>query len=50
MTIENARWVDEEKTTVEATVDGKQLFVPAVSGNRHYLEIIAQGINVSDPI
>lgn len=30
-----------DATTIKATIDGKELFVPIASGNRHYKAILA---------
>jgi hypothetical protein len=31
-----------ENTTIKATIDGKELYVPLDPGNRHYAEIMRQ--------
>ena len=31
-----------DATTIKATIDGQELFVPMVEGNRHYKEILRQ--------
>ena len=37
--IESAIFVDAAKTTIAVVDNGQTLFVPADSGNRHYLEL-----------
>jgi hypothetical protein len=34
--IESARYVDAEKTTIEAVENGRRFIIPADEGNRHY--------------
>ena len=45
MTITNAQYYNDNsgnQTGIKATIDGKSLMVPLVSGNRHYDEIMRQ--------
>ena len=45
MLIENAKYFKNEdgvRTSVSATIDGKQTSVPIDSANRHYVEIMKQ--------
>ncbi len=47
MDIQNAIFTNPEQTTIQATVGGQGMSIPAVSGNRHYDEIVAQGIVIA---
>ena len=45
MVITNAKYlkdIEDENTSVQATIDNKLIFVPLVTGNRHYAEILKQ--------
>mgnify|MGYP003119116203 FL=1 len=45
MQISNAQYIadmDGNNTTIVATIDGDEVFVPLSQGNRHYAEIIRQ--------
>jgi len=45
MQISNAQYItdmDGNNTTIVATIDGDELFVPLSQGNRHYAEIMRQ--------
>lgn len=44
MDIQNARFTNAENTMISATVDGREMNIPAVAGNRHYAELQRQGI------
>lgn len=46
--IENARWLDEAHTQIVALVDGRQMQIPADMDNRHYRDLVANGIVVAD--
>ena len=49
MTIENARWVEcDGAKSIIATVDGRELCIPVDPRNRHYAEIIRQGIPIAE--
>lgn len=45
MQISNAQYIadmDGNNTTIVATIDGDEVFVPLSQGNRHYAEIMRQ--------
>ena len=42
MKIENARFISDN--TIEAVVDGQTMFIPVAEANRHYRELVEQGI------
>ena len=45
MLIENAKYFKNEdgvRTSISATIDGKQTSVPIDSANRHYIEMMEQ--------
>ena len=45
MIITNAIYIQDfnnEASTVKATIDGAEMFVPMDTGNRHYAEILKQ--------
>ena len=45
MQISNAQYIvdmDGNNTTIVATIDGNEVFVPLSQGNRHYAEILRQ--------
>jgi hypothetical protein len=45
MQISNAQYIEDmdgNNTTIVATIDGDELFVPLSQGNRHYAEIMRQ--------
>jgi len=45
MQISNAQYIvdmDDNNTTIVATIDGDEVFVPLSQGNRHYAEIMRQ--------
>lgn len=42
MNIDSAQWVNEDKDTVKAVIDGSTMFVPCDPDNRHYDEIQKQ--------
>ena len=46
MNITSAKYIKDEKTnensSIKATIDGQELFVPLAIGNRHYDEIMKQ--------
>ncbi len=46
MIIKDAQYMigplDNSVLMIKATVDGKQMFIPTVHGNRHYQEILKQ--------
>lgn len=44
MNITSAQYIelDDNPSTIKATIDGKTLFVPLDLANRHYAEIIRQ--------
>ena len=44
MTITNAQYFEEHgtNTSINATIDGVEMSVPLVEGNRHYDEIMRQ--------
>jgi hypothetical protein len=47
MDIQNATFTDPSNSTINADVDGTQMSIPVAVGNRHYDEIVAQGIAVA---
>lgn len=47
MKITSAQYTDEKETTIKATIDGIEMFVPTSAGNRHYQEIIKQKIEIA---
>jgi hypothetical protein len=49
MLIENAQFTSDEKTTIRATVDGQVWFIPVSAGNRHYDQIIDEGLEIAEP-
>lgn len=48
MIIENAKWIDQEHAEISARIDGIDLYIPAVVGNRHYDAIIDSGIQIAE--
>ncbi|HEY9081352.1 hypothetical protein [Magnetovibrio sp.] len=44
MTISNARFSNEAHTQIAADIDGVEVSIPAIDGNRHYEAIKAQAI------
>jgi len=40
MSIESAQYADLEKTSINATIDGTEIFVPLDPANRHYAAIL----------
>lgn len=46
MNITSAKYLKDEKTnensSIKATIDGEELFIPLAVGNRHYDEIMKQ--------
>ena len=42
MNITSAQYTTEEKKMIKATIDGKEMFVPTDTANRHYEEILKQ--------
>ena len=44
MNITNAKYTQWQGTnsSVKATIDGQEMYVPMVTGNRHYIEILKQ--------
>lgn len=42
MNIDSAQWVNADKDTVKAVIDGSTMFVPCDPANRHYAEIQKQ--------
>ena len=34
--------ISDENSSIKATIDGQELFVPLAEGNRHYNEIMRQ--------
>lgn len=46
--LENARWADEGQSVILATIDGKDVQVPADPSNRHYQDIVRLGIVIAD--
>lgn len=46
--IENANWLDETHDQITALVDGRQMQIPADMDNRHYRDLVANGIVVAD--
>lgn len=49
MIITDAKWSSSDRECVVAMVEGKQTFIPADSGNRHYAEILRQGLAIAEP-
>jgi hypothetical protein len=47
MDIQNATFTNPSNSTINADVDGTQMSIPVVVGNRHYDEIVAQSIIVA---
>ena len=45
MQITNARF--DEGGSIQATVDGQEMSIPADEGNRHYAEILEQGVAIA---
>ena len=46
MIVTSAKYGNEEKTMIDATIDGQEMFVPMDPANRHYaaiLEWVADG-------
>lgn len=48
-TITNCKYRDNTQTLAICTVDGKPASVPVAPGNRHWDQIVAQQIPISDP-
>lgn len=48
MSIENAIYTDPEHSTINVDFDGKSMSVPVNLDNRHYAEIVEQGIVIAD--
>lgn len=47
MIITNAKYLKstinpQENINIKATIDGQEMYVPMVTGNRHYIEILKQ--------
>jgi hypothetical protein len=45
MTITTAQYIvdmDDNNTSIQATIDGQEMFVPLDPANRHYAEILKQ--------
>lgn len=51
MTYTTARWVSDDQTSIiVATSDGREFCVPVDLGNRHYRELISQGLAIDPPL
>jgi hypothetical protein len=51
MTYTSARFTNEGRTSIIVTTsDGRELCVPVEPTNRHYQEVVAQGVVVDDPV
>jgi hypothetical protein len=48
MTIMGARWMDADRQTIIATVDGLVMSIPVDRLNRHYAEIVRQGVSIAE--
>ena len=40
MIVTSAKYGNEKKTMIDATIDGQEMFVPLDSANRHYAAIL----------
>jgi len=49
MHIKNAKYTDEIRRAISATVDGIDLGIPVSPGNREYDEMVRQDIVIADP-
>ena len=47
MTITNAIYMDVDNNSISADFDGQVMNVPVDSANRHYAEIVEQGIEIA---
>jgi hypothetical protein len=45
--MENLRYGDEDNTSILAEVNGATISIPVYSGNRHYDEIVEQGLAIA---
>ena len=51
MNISNARYMNNNKTSILVTIDGQEMSVPIDSANRHYQELqewVAKGNKIED--
>jgi hypothetical protein len=48
MTIIDAKWADSDHQTILALIDGIQMSIPKDPLNRHYAEIVRQGVSIAD--
>ena len=46
--LENIKYANAEHTVISATENGSQLSIPVAVGNRHYDNIIEQGMAIAD--
>jgi hypothetical protein len=46
--LESIKYANAGHTVVSATENGSQLSIPVAVGNRHYDEIVAQGLAIAD--
>ena len=46
--LESIKYANAENTTISATENGVPLSIPIAPGNRHYDEIVEQGLIVAD--
>ena len=46
--LENIKYANAEHTVISATENGSQLSIPVAVGNRHYDDIIEQGMAIAD--
>jgi len=45
--LENIKYANAEHTVISATENGSQLSIPIAVGNRHYDEIVEQGLAIA---
>ena len=46
--LESIKYANAGHTVISATENGSQLSIPVAVGNRHYDEIVAQGLAIAD--
>ena len=47
--ITECRYTDAGKTVVKAQIDGRPASIPVAPGNRHWDQIVSEGIPIADP-
>ena len=47
--MENLQYIDAERITIRAVINGVPVFIPVSAGNRHYDQIIDEGLEIAEP-